>query len=111
MVNKTRNNNFNKALTSIEKAVAKDPSWIITTRSKYRLILTRNTGTYCMIIAYFTDNEIGLFIWEEDVAIRNIKDASTLKKYVSRIMPLTEIGEVVTMIHNINIEKSLDELG
>lgn len=111
MVNKTRYNNFNKALDHIEKAIAKDPSWIITTRSKYRLILTRNTGTCCMIIAYFADNEISLFIWEEDVAIRNIKDASALKKYVSKIMQFSETGKVVTMIHNINIEKSLDELG
>ena len=46
----------------------------------------------------------------DDRLIQDIKDVSTLKKYASKIMQFSEIGKVVTMNYNINLEKSLDEL-
>lgn len=119
MLNKTRYNNFNKALDHIEKT-DKNKGWVMLGRAKYGMVLKlrdANGHNNLFIIYDQCDNKMNLAfetnyrLDREDRLIQNIKDASALKGYVSKIMQLTETGKVVTMIHNINIEKSLDELG
>lgn len=118
MVNKTRYNNFNKALDHIEKAV-KNKSWITLSRAKFGSVLRlRDANDYVKLFIVYDpcSNKIHMsFVAKHmldgyDGVIKDIKDASTLKEYISKIIQFSEIGKVVTMIHNINIEKSLDEL-
>lgn len=118
MVNKTRYNNFNKALDHIEKAV-KNKSWITLSRSKFYMFLRlRDANDYVQLVIFYDPwfNKIHMSFETKYMVdrggrlIEDIKDACTLKKYVSKIIQFSEIGKVVTMIHNINIEKSLDEL-
>lgn len=118
MVNKTRYNNFNKALDHIEKAV-KNKSWITLSRAKFGSVLRlRDANDYVKLFIVYDpcSNKIHMsFVAKHmldcyDGVIKDIKDASTLKEYISKIIQFSEIGKVVTMIHNINIEKTLDGL-
>lgn len=118
MLNKTRYNNFNKALDYIEKAV-KNNGWVMLGRSKYGMALRlrdTNNDDKLVIVYDHCSNKIHLTFYTKYIVgccgrlIEDIKDASVLKGYVSKIMQFSETGKVVTMIHNINIEKSLDEL-
>lgn len=115
MLNKTRYNNFNKALDHIKKAV-KNNGWVILGRVKYGMVLRlRNANVHNKLFIIYDQcsNKMHLTFeinYSGGKLIEDIKDASTLKKYVSKIMQFSETGKVVTMIHNINIEKSLDEL-
>lgn len=118
MLNKTRYNNFNKALDHIEKA-DKNKGWVILGRVKYGMVLKlRDANVHNKLLIVYDQCankmhltfEINYIVERGGRLIEDIKDASTLKKYVSKIMQFSETSKVVTMIHNINIEKSLDEL-
>ena len=118
MMNKTRYNNFNKALDHIEKAI-KNKSWITLGRSKFNMVLRlRDANDYVELVIFYDPcfNKIYMAFGTKYMVdgyhgvIKDITDASTLKEYISKIIQFSEIGKVVTMIHNINIEKTLDVL-